>query len=319
MNVETRFKFGLVSMVLAILIAACGPSRPEVDTVLPTRTPRPTFTATPQPAAPPVAAVAEATATPTIAPAAAAEEPSATPTSADVVAPEPDEARAVVTSPRINLRSGPGTVFQLLGEAARGDEFQIVGKNPAGDWWQLCCLNEQIVWAAAFLVDTFGPVDSVAVPANLPVPPTQPPTPVPAPAQPTNTPAPAAPTLTPAPAFLLVKASFVEPRFNNNGVVTFFGTICKEVCPGGGPVGGLKLVVEGPHGRSEGVFEEIFRHGDPGLASEFIYNVKVEIPGGPAGTYRAYVVNSGGEQVGEAWEYSASGNTRTFLPRWIAP
>jgi len=102
-------------------------------------------------------------------------------------------------------------------------------------------------------------------------------------------------------------------------LITFWGTLCKQVCPQGGAVGGYKLVVEGPQGRSEGVFEDVMRNGDPGLASEFIYNVKLEIPGAPTGKYRAYVTDPAGNQVSEAWEYTASGDIRTFLPRWLAP
>ncbi len=329
-----RFYF-LLLLLGIFLTGACGPSAAETVETLPTRAPRPTFTPTtapppPQPVvlpaetpAPLPPAEAVATDTP------AANEQAASPTDASA----PAGAIAVINGPQVNLRAGPGTGYALAGTATRGTEFSIVGKNSAGDWWQLCCLNDTSVWIASFLVDTSGPVDSVAVAANLPAPlPTAVPAPVvvqpavpapaqpaPAPAQPTATPAPAQPTDTPVPAFILNKGSFIEPRTNSNPTIAFFGTICNKVCPQGGAVGGYRLVVEGPHGRSEGAFEEIFRNGDPGLSTEFLYNVKIEIANGPAGNYRAYVVDGSGNPVSEAWEYNATGGLRTFLPRWIAP
>jgi hypothetical protein len=339
----------LLALTLSLMLAACGPAAPQADTALPTRTPRPTFTPTPVGAAP------EPVILPTDTPAAQAQpdpaeqteqveqpaqsegsEPSAA-SEQPAPAPGPKGASAVVTSPMVNVRSGPGTQYDVVGQVDRGNEFQIVGKNAAGDWWQLCCVSDRRVWIAGFLVDTTGPVDSVAVASDIPAPP---PTATPRPvvqqpaAPPPAAPPPAAPPSAappepepapepeqpPAPAFALNKAGFIEPRSNSNQVVSFFGVICKQVCPGGGVTGsGYRLVVEGPHGRSEVAFGDAMLHGDPGLASEFIYNVKLEITGGPPGSYRAYVVDSGGNQVSEAWEYTAQGDVRTFLPRWILP
>lgn len=319
----------ILLLVLSWLLVACGPERPVADEAVPTRTPRPTFTPTPVQAAvqQPVAEqpVAEQPAQQESAPdpAAAEQEPTPEP---PTPTPEP-EARAVVTSPLVNVRAGPGTQYDLAGQVDRGAEFRIVGKNPAGDWWQICCVDDRTVWIAGFLVDATGPVDSVAVASDIPAaPPTPTPAPVvvqptapPAPAAPTATPAPAEPEPTPAPAFSVNKAQYIEPRPNSNPVVTFFGTLCKQVCPGGGGAGGYQLIVEGPHGRSEGTFSEALAHGDPGLPSEFIYNVKIEIPGGPPGGYKAYVADSGGNQVSEAYEYTVQGDIRTFLPRWVVP
>ncbi len=313
----------LLLAVALLFLAGCGPEEPEVA-ALPTRTPRPTFTPTAvapdaQQAAPQqVAPVVQEAATPV------PEEPTATPVPAEVPTetpvPAPQQAKAVITNALANARTGPGTGYALAGTVERGAEFDIVGKNPAGDWYQICCLNGQTVWVADFLVDTSGPVDAVAVAADIPAPPpTVPPAPVPAAT--TAPAAPAEPTPVPAPAFTVQKGDFVEPRPNSSPLITFFGTLCKQVCPQGGGVGGYKLIVDGPQGRSETVFEDIpnFRRGDPGLASEFIFNAKLEIPGGPTGNYRAFVADMGGNQVSDAWEYVASGDVRIFLPRWLAP
>lgn len=315
---------GILLLTILLVLSGCSSDEPEVA-ALPTRTPRPTFTHTPLPPAPePAVAVPAVDAAETATPAPDAPTPVPEQQATDTPTPEPAapaQAKAVITNAQANVRTGPGTNYALAGTLERGAEFEIVGKNPAGDWFQLCCLNGQNVWIADFLVDTSGPVDAVAV-ADIPAPP---PVAAPAPAAPAPapvaTPAPAEPAAPPAPSFTVQKGEFVEPRPNSSPLITFYGTLCKQACPQGGGVGGYKLIVEGPHGRSETVFEDIasFRHGDPGLPSEFIYNAKLEVPGGPAGNYRAYVADMGGNQVSDAWEYAASGDIRIFLPRWLAP
>ncbi|MCB0114533.1 MAG: hypothetical protein KDD84_10600 [Caldilineaceae bacterium] len=312
----------------ALFLAACGPEAEPA--AVPTRTPRPTFTPTPvpaaaQPAEQPTVAVAQPAAptdTPVVV-AAPTDPPAEAPTDTPVIptdTPAPQEAKAVINSPAVNVRSGPGTEYGLAGTAERGDEFVIQGKNAAGDWWQICCINGQSVWIASFLVDTSGPVDAVAVAANIPTPPPAPPTPVPQPAAPTATPVPAQPTQPPAPTFTIVKGGATQPRENSNAVASFFGALCKQDCYApNAALGGFRMVVEGPHGRSEQVFEGVILRGDPMLESEFIYNAKVEVMGAPPGNYKTYVIDSGGNQVSEAWEYTVQGTTRTFLPRWIQP
>ncbi len=327
----------------ALVFAACGPEDGEPVAVA-TRTPRPTFTPTPfQAPAQPVeqAPVAEQPTAVVVAPADTAantpvvdvqptEPPSEAPTNTPEPAtatPAPQEAKAVVNSPAVNVRSGPGTEYALAGTADRGAELTIQAKNAAGDWWQVCCVNGQTVWIASFLVDTSGPVDGVAVAANIPAPPPPTATPVPqpaAPAAPTATPVPAQPAeptqppAPPAPTFRLNKAGSVEARPNSNSYVSFFGWICKGGCPSQA-VGGYKMVAEGPAGRLETVFEPSTLVGDPGLASEFWYNAKLETPNTTPGTYRVWVEDMGGNQVAEAWELVVQGNIRTFFPRWFEP
>lgn len=345
-----KILFTLMIVATALMLAACGPE-PQEAVVLPTRTPRPTFTPTPIQAAPveqiptptlaavttgstggaPVEGPAGSTdATPgseALPPAESSPTPEPPTPEPPTATSQPDVAMAVVTSPQVNLRSGPGTNFSIAGSADRGAELPIVGKNPAGDWWQVT-YNGQQVWIASFLVDTTGPVESVSVAANFPaVPPTATPQPVvvqptAVSAPPTATPEPPAapeqPTAAPAPGFTLSKGPAVEPRPNSNPYITFFGWICKTQCPSAA-VGGYKMIVEGPAGRFETNFEPSTLVGDPGLGSEFWYNAKLEIASTAAGNYRVWVADPGGNQVGDAWEYTVEGTTRTFLPRWIAP
>lgn len=91
--------------------------------------------------------------------------PSPTPTPSPVPKPE-----VVVDIPRINARSGPGTDFSVLDQVLEGTRLEVVGRTPAGDWWQVCCVAGQTAWVAAELVRTEGPVESVAVAADLPTP-----------------------------------------------------------------------------------------------------------------------------------------------------
>lgn len=301
----------VIPVLLLFLLVGCSSSEPEAAP-LPTRTPRPTFTPTPIPPVPePVVPVDTPTPTPDAAPAEAAPAPEQPPT--DTPVPAPQQAKAVITNPLANLRTGPGTQYGLAGTVERGAEFEIVGKNPGGDWWQLCCVNGQRAWIADFLVDTSGPIEGVAVAADIPAPP---PT---APPAPTATPAPAQPTNTPAPVFALSKGDNIEPQENTNPYITFFGWICRQRCPSEA-VSGYKLVVEGPLGRNEAVFQEQTQIGNPGLTGlEFWYSAKVEFAGTAPGDYRAWVTDMSGNQVAEAWTYTVSGTKRTFFPRWLAP
>ena len=37
----------------------------------------------------------------------------------------------------LNLRSGPGTGYAIVGAGYAGDTFLITGRNRAGDWWRI--------------------------------------------------------------------------------------------------------------------------------------------------------------------------------------
>lgn len=200
----------LLAGVLAALVTACGPS---AEPPPPTRTPAPTFT--PTVAVAPVAVDANALATaqaaqqqqpvvvtpapvtdpaaqPAGQPAAPAEAPIVAPTVAPTNTPVPS---ARVTLPDlVNIRSGPGTTFSLLGTGTAGQSFNVTGKNPAGDWWEID-YNGQRGWVLGQLVTASG-TEAVAVAANIPVAPTLPPPP---PATNTPVPPPPGPTATPVP------------------------------------------------------------------------------------------------------------------------
>ncbi|MFM7584235.1 MAG: SH3 domain-containing protein [Caldilinea sp.] len=165
---------------LAWTLAGCGGMGAQA-TPLPTRTPLPTFT--------PTMAAAAQPAEPQPAEPQPAENPTETPTSTPQIA-------QLVLNDLVNIRSGPGTSYGLVGSGQQGNIFRITGKNSDGSWWQID-YNGQAGWVFGQLVAVSGG-ETVAVAQNIPPAPVAPApnnTPVP------HTPAPAKPApAQPAPA-----------------------------------------------------------------------------------------------------------------------
>jgi len=157
------------------LLAACGwGSAESADAEPPAqiRAPRPTFTPTPrtggaaQPAVPTVAVSNTAPLTTPVAQVVTAiseTQPVSTVTTATETAAPPAKVKAIVNTPLVNIRSGPGTDFSILTTVDRGEEYEIVGKTANGDWWKVCCVDEKPGWVNTELVDTDGQVDAVPV------------------------------------------------------------------------------------------------------------------------------------------------------------
>jgi uncharacterized protein YraI len=164
----------------------------------PTPTPAPLARTTPlaidaaAPAAPTAAPVAAGTATTTTLPAAdvitatseaavALSLPTATP--APVVAEAADTTATgpvAVADGLINVRSGPGTEYELVGALQPAVAVGIVARSPAGDWWEVELADGQSGWVLGQLVQTSGDTAAIAIAADIPAPP---PTSTPAPAQ----------------------------------------------------------------------------------------------------------------------------------------
>ncbi len=301
-----RFRPTLVALILlAALLAACGPAATPEPEPTPTRPMRPTFTPTVVPTDTPVP-----TATPM---------PTDTPTPLPTDTPTPAAPKARVGGDgQVNVRSGPGTAYAEAGQVATGTELDILSSNAAGDWFEVCCVNGQNAWIVARLVEVTGDPALIQVAQNIPAPPTatsaptRPPAVVQPPAQPTQPPAPTAP---PAPTFRFAKRS-IEPRPNSNPLVSVFGGLYNAALDLSQPVTGYKLVVQAPSGQQQEVeFGPAFLRGDAGYPSEFLFNAKIEMPLSD-GTYRAWVADPGGNQVSEAWDLAVAGETRTFIVRW---
>jgi hypothetical protein len=91
-----------------------------------------------------------------------------------------------VTAYGLNVRTGPGPAYPIVGGLSRGDVVEVVGKNATSDWLQIIhpAGVEGQAWIAAAYVDLSG---SLAVVPEVSAPPTPPPTPTP---MPTPTPEP---------------------------------------------------------------------------------------------------------------------------------
>jgi len=131
----------------------------DTPTVAPTPTLLKAPTATPVPPEPTALGQAQDTATPV-------------PMAALVVS----RVEGKVTAYGLNVRTGPGTAYPIIGGLSLGDAVEIVGKNAAGDWLQITypAGGESQGWIAAAYVDLTG---SLAEVAEVSAPPLPPPTP----------------------------------------------------------------------------------------------------------------------------------------------
>jgi uncharacterized protein YraI len=72
--------------------------------------------------------------------------------------PAPSLVIGRVTAYGLNVRSGPGTAYPIVGGLSRGDSVEVVGKNATDDWLQIVYngqgeFNGQRAWIAAAYVD----------------------------------------------------------------------------------------------------------------------------------------------------------------------
>jgi uncharacterized protein YraI len=137
-------------------------TRTALSLALPSSTPPPTLAPTSLPTFTPLP-------TPT---------PTRLPTS--TLAPQPD---GVVNVEALNLRAGPGTVYDKVGLLRQGDELDIVARAAAGDWLAVIAPDGNEGWVSAIYVDLNIPPDRVPVATQVP--------PTPTPSGPTPTPLPA--------------------------------------------------------------------------------------------------------------------------------
>ncbi len=150
---------------LAKLVDALGIHSPKLVAYL-------ASTATPTVApVPPTATALPPTAT--LIPTATSQPPTPTPPPTATLTPEPQQARVVATS-NINLRSGPGRAYPVVGQMRTGQELAIIARNASGDWWQLDWQGQGQAWVAGTVVSVLGPIDTVAIAQNIPTPPPQP-------------------------------------------------------------------------------------------------------------------------------------------------
>ncbi|MCB0189918.1 MAG: SH3 domain-containing protein, partial [Caldilineaceae bacterium] len=68
----------------------------------------------------------------------------------------------------VNLRGGPGTNYDVVGQLNPGIAYRILAKNDAGDWWEVDKGNGETAWIIGQLVTTAGDLQSIAVAENIP-------------------------------------------------------------------------------------------------------------------------------------------------------
>ena len=65
----------------------------------------------------------------------------------------------------MNVRSGPGLGFDLLGRLDENSEASVVGKSETGEWWQIEYEKGEagLGWVADAVVDFSGNAESVPI------------------------------------------------------------------------------------------------------------------------------------------------------------
>ncbi len=82
--------------------------------------------------------------------------PSPTPTVTPSPSPTPSEVTLTVPQDVVNLRAGPGTEYEIVGQLQLGDTATVIGINPEATWLVINFEGET-VWVAADIVDVFDP------------------------------------------------------------------------------------------------------------------------------------------------------------------
>ena len=178
-----RWTFSLTITFAILLLAACGPRRAEVEPPRPTITPVPTYTSTPVGAAGAVSSSGQVSQPAQAQPGATTAPPTPTP---------PPQPMANIGT-LMNVRSGPGLNYNIIGTANPGQQFPITGKNPGlGDWWEIEYTETLRAWVYGPLVNASN-VSGVGLAQFIPAPPPPTATPIPLPTAvpaPTQRPAP---------------------------------------------------------------------------------------------------------------------------------
>lgn len=208
---------------------------PRFGSNYPTRVPAPTFT--PAPAMPP-AMIVIPTLTPVpiepsptatrVVPIPGAEAASAPPAEAPV--PAQAEVQPQLVAPgTVNIRSGPGTNYPVIGSLNSNTPVNIIGRNPDTSWWQIEITPGSIGWVAGSVVSASN-ADSVPVSEAPPAPAAA----APAAVAPQPAAAAAPPVEPPKPKYQYEPTGWYDD--GNAGLTRFLGTITDI---NGNPVNGV--------------------------------------------------------------------------------
>lgn len=199
-----------VSVRTRALVAAAIPVAPT-PTPGPIDTPTPTFTPTLPPATVPPATV-----------------PPPSPTVPPTASPTPVVPQVSAAS-EVNVRSGPGTSYPIVGSLAANSTMPVTGRNQDSSWWQVRQANGQSGWVASWVVEARDV-------AGLPVAPAPPLEEQPAPVSvPEDT---AGPPPVPSAEFDYLLAEFYNSPTTNSFLTIYVAIVDpKEI-----PVGDMKVV-----------------------------------------------------------------------------
>lgn len=286
-----------------LILGGCGllGGNADVEEPVAIRTAQPTFTPTA------AAAVPAAPAAPASTPAGdvAADAPGGN-------APAPTGAggpKAVVNSPVVNARTGPGTEHDIVAMVERGAEYDIIGVSPDREWWHICCVDNQQAWISADYVDTDGPVDSVAVAGN--------PTPSasgPVATAPTPTPVPTAPA---ADFILEAQEQFPETSLVRIFLYVYSGNSALEGYSLRVTKDGVEMPTTGVSFGGQPAFTWPFQ--DP---RQRYQNYKVEFSDtSTAGVWQVQIIDSAGNVVGPPASFNLATNDprQELYVRYVRP
>lgn len=236
---------------------------------------------------------------------------------------------SLTTKTDLNVRSGPGIQYDLLGLLPAGVTVEIIGREETRQWWQIrfSPAADGIGWVAADpAFSTTANVDNVAIaqvpptptgtptPTNTPVPPTSTPTVTSIPASPTST---FTPTFTPTPTGQPTTIDFnVSPTNIEGGDcvnVTWNVSGVREVYFEDQGVGGSANMTDCPKESKTYEFRVIRLDG-----SEYREEIRVEVnnPIVSAGSLEIPADKSidldRGKVSGDDFDWEVDGDTRLF-------
>jgi uncharacterized protein YraI len=120
----------------------------------------------------------------------------------------------------VNVRSGPGTNYNVLGLLRAGQAVEAVGRSPEGAWWQI--VFPPNTGALGWVVGTYVQPNAAAGDVPVVSGPPSPPTNTPSPPTPTDTPEPSADVTFTADSTLMYQGQCTRLRWQVRNVAAYF-------------------------------------------------------------------------------------------------